>query len=37
MQVFHRSTNTIAKVSIFGGVFIVALLNYGQVKPDGDD
>jgi hypothetical protein len=24
MQVFHRSTNTIAKVSIFGGVFIVA-------------
>ncbi|HZT57407.1 MAG TPA: cytochrome c3 family protein [Pyrinomonadaceae bacterium] len=24
MQVFHRSTNTIAKVSIFGGIFIVA-------------
>jgi len=24
MQVFHRSTNTIAKVSIFGGLFIVA-------------
>jgi Cytochrome c7 and related cytochrome c/Class III cytochrome C family len=24
MQVFHRSTNTIAKVSIFGGVFVVA-------------
>src|SRR5438045_4260131 len=24
MQVFHRSTNTIAKVSIFGGLFVVA-------------
>jgi hypothetical protein len=24
MQIFHRSTNTIAKVSIFGGVFIIA-------------
>ena len=24
MQVFHRSTNTIAKVSIFGGLFIIA-------------
>jgi hypothetical protein len=24
MQIFHRSTNTIAKVSIFGGIFIVA-------------
>jgi hypothetical protein len=24
MQIFHRSTNTIAKVSIFGGVFLVA-------------
>jgi hypothetical protein len=24
MQIFHRSTNTIAKVSIFGGLFLVA-------------
>ena len=24
MQIFHHSTNTIAKVSIFGGLFIVA-------------
>ena len=24
MQIFHHSTNTIAKVSIFGGVFLVA-------------
>ncbi len=25
MQIFHRSTNTIAKVSIFGAVFFIAL------------
>jgi hypothetical protein len=25
MQVFHRSTNTVAKVSIFGAVFFIAL------------
>ena len=27
-QIFHRSTNTIARVTLFGGVFIVALLSY---------
>ena len=26
-QIFHRSTNTLAKASIFGGVFIVGLLG----------
>jgi hypothetical protein len=26
MQIFHRSTNTVAKVSIFGAVFFLALL-----------
>ena len=26
MQIFHRSTNTISRVSIFGAVFAVALL-----------
>jgi hypothetical protein len=28
MQVFHRSTNTIAKVSIFGAVFFIALFAW---------
>ena len=27
-QIFHRSTNTIARVSIFGAVFFVAGLLY---------
>ena len=27
-QIFHRSTNTISRVSIYGGVFILALLSY---------
>lgn len=27
-QIFHRSTNTISKVSIFGAVFILALLGW---------
>jgi len=27
-QIFHRSTNTIAKVSIFGGVFLLAGLGW---------
>ena len=27
-QIFHRSTNTIARVSIFGGVFILGLLTW---------
>ncbi len=35
-QIFHPSTNTIAKVSIFGGVFILAgaaVSDYGFVLP----
>jgi hypothetical protein len=27
-QIFHRSTNTISRVSIYGAVFILALLSY---------
>lgn len=27
-QIFHRSTNTLSKVSIYGAVFIVSLLGY---------
>src|SRR5437763_16993208 len=27
-QIFHRSTNTVAKVSIFGGVFILGFLGW---------
>src|SRR5215468_4370685 len=26
MQIFHRSTNTVSRVSVFGAVFFVALL-----------
>jgi hypothetical protein len=29
MQVFHRSTNTIARVTIFGAIFAVAAAGYG--------
>ncbi len=28
MQIFHRSTNTIAKVSIFGSIFFLAIFGY---------
>jgi hypothetical protein len=28
MQIFHRSTNTIAKVSIFGAVFFLAFFTW---------
>ncbi len=28
MQIFHRSTNTIAKVSIFGAVFFIAFFAW---------
>jgi hypothetical protein len=28
-QIFHRSTNTISKVTIFGAVFILGLLGWG--------
>ncbi len=31
-QIFHRSTNTIARVSIFGGIFIIALLSWVWVE-----
>ena len=27
MQIFHHSTNTISRVSIYGAVFILALLG----------
>ena len=27
-QIFHRSTNTISRVSIYGGVFIIAGLSF---------
>jgi hypothetical protein len=27
-QLFHRSTNTVAKVSLFGGVFFIAVLGW---------
>ena len=28
-QIFHRSTNTLSRVSIFGAVFVIAALAYG--------
>jgi len=31
-QIFHRSTNTISKVSIYGAAFIVALGGYGAYQ-----
>jgi len=31
-QIFHRSTNTISRVSIYGAVFILAGLSYGLYK-----
>ncbi len=34
MQIFHRSTNTIAKVSIFGAVFFLAFFGLGLLDPD---
>ncbi len=27
-QIFHRSTNTIARVSIYGAVFLLAIAGY---------
>lgn len=27
-QIFHRSTNTIARVSIYGAAFLVAIVGY---------
>src|SRR3974390_3281443 len=32
MQIFHRSFNTISKVTIFGAVFIVAGLGWGWAR-----
>ena len=32
-QIFHRSTNTISRVSIFGTLFIVAGLLWDHVGP----
>jgi len=31
-QIFHRSFNTLSRVSIFGGVFIIAGLGWGWAK-----
>jgi Cytochrome c7 and related cytochrome c len=31
-QIFHPSTNTISRVTIFGGVFILALISFGLYK-----
>jgi len=28
-QIFHRSTNTLSRVSIFGALFVIAALSYG--------
>lgn len=33
-QIFHRSTNTLSRVSIFGGVFILAVLGAVGMKID---
>ena len=33
-QIFHRSTNTVAKATIYGGVFIVALLVWVAMSLD---
>ena len=30
MQIFHRSTNTIAKVSIFGAIFFLAFFGWAS-------
>ena len=29
MQIFHRSTNTISRATIYGAVFVVAALGWG--------
>ena len=33
-QIFHRSTNTLAKVSIFGSVFLIAIVGAVAMKLD---
>jgi cytochrome c7-like protein len=32
MQIFHRSTNTISRATIFGAVFIIAILLWGAIQ-----
>jgi Cytochrome c7 and related cytochrome c len=32
MQIFHRSTNTISRATIFGAVFIIAVLLWGSIQ-----
>ena len=32
MQIFHRSTNTISRATIFGAVFIIAILLWGSIQ-----
>jgi len=33
-QIFHHSTNTFARITIFGGVFIVGFLAWAAVQID---
>jgi len=33
-QIFHHSTNTLARITIFGGVFIVGFLSWAAVQID---
>lgn len=32
MQIFHRSTNTISRISLFGGIFFVAFLGWAVLE-----
>src|SRR5438309_7125961 len=32
MQIFHRSTNTISRATIFGAIFIVAVLLWASIQ-----
>lgn len=32
MQIFHRATNTLAKASIFGGIFVVAFILWACIQ-----
>jgi hypothetical protein len=32
MQIFHRSTNTIARISLFGGIFFAAFLGWAVLE-----
>jgi hypothetical protein len=32
MQIFHRSTNTISRATIFGAIFVVGVLLWGAIE-----